>query len=69
MVDMSLHLVRDTPLYLSGTSGELPDEPAHVLPAGTAGVEYAGHIPGGCVKVKYQGETYIMHPACAKELR
>jgi len=38
------------------------------IPIGTV-VEYLGHVPGGMVKIRWNGEESIINPLATKELR
>lgn len=38
------------------------------IPVGTS-VEYLGHVVGGMVKVRWNGEESIIHPHATRELR
>lgn len=38
------------------------------IPIGTV-VEYLGHVPGGMVRIRWNGEESIIHPHATKELR
>ena len=49
-------------------NGDSPVQIPNVKPGDV--VEYLGHLPGGCVKIRTAGGLEgIAHPACFKELR
>jgi hypothetical protein len=53
-----LTIERDAPTIIAGVT----------IPAGTV-VEYLGHVPGGMVQVKWNGDKTIIHPETTKELK
>lgn len=47
---------------------EISPSPAHGMIDQDAVVDYLGHVSGGMVKARHNGETIILHPGCTVEL-
>lgn len=47
-------------------NSQTPDS-LHVIQPGET-VEYLGHVPGGMVRVRHNGETVVIHPGATAEL-
>lgn len=44
-----------------------PSEEGPTIPAGSI-VGYVCHVPGGMVRVRWNGAEYVIHPATTREL-
>lgn len=46
---------------------DLPEQADSIFPIGTS-LKYLGHLPGGMIKVEFNGGEYVIHPATTVEL-